>query len=69
MWLSLSDHRPMTGDSVVRPPSSVVSWLSESKRFAPNGARIRFSSVAAYKHLAPNGAKTITCSKTDEKVR
>jgi len=32
-------------------------WLSESKRFAPNGARIKFFSVAAYKHLAPNGGE------------
>jgi len=39
-------------------------WLSESKRFAPNGARIKFFSVAAYKHLAPNGAKTTVCEST-----
>ena len=33
-------------------------WVSETKRFAPNGARIKFFTVVAYKHLAPNGAKT-----------
>ena len=33
--------------------------LSETQRFAPNGARNKvFPTVAAYKHLAPNGAKT-----------
>jgi hypothetical protein len=33
-------------------------WLSETKRFTPNGARINFFTIVAYKHLAPNGAKT-----------
>jgi hypothetical protein len=32
-------------------------WLSEKKRFAPNGARIKFLTVVAYKHLAPNGGE------------
>jgi len=33
--------------------------LSENQYFAPNGARKKiFPAVAAYKHLAPNGAKT-----------
>ena len=35
-------------------------WLSETKCFAPNGARNKFLTVVAYKHLAPNGAKTTT---------
>jgi len=28
-------------------------WLSESRRFAPDGAKIVFSTVVVYKHLAP----------------
>jgi hypothetical protein len=39
-------------------------WLSETKRFAPNGARIKFLTVMVYKHLGANGAKTTTSKNT-----
>jgi len=35
-------------------------WPSQSKRFAPNGAKIKFLTSVVYKHLAPNGAKPTT---------
>ena len=34
-------------------------WLSESRRFAPDGAKISLLTAVVYKHLAPNGAKPI----------
>jgi len=39
-------------------------WHSESKRFAPNGAKSSFSPVVVYKHLAANGAKPTTSNRT-----
>lgn len=71
----MSAASPQSGEMYIDTwPKSTPSlrrseiWLSETRRFAPNGARMKFLTVVAYKPLAPNGAKPSSSKNTDRFV-